>query len=289
MNRFVLFVLCLSLLSCEKDIDFALNDTPQTLVVEGSIENGKAPIIALNSSFSYYSEINPLVLVNSFVHGANVTIVSENKTYQLHEDSIPLFFGYYLYNYTIDKDSLVGKINTKYQLNISANGKNYQATTEIPGVNIFPDSIFFKPTKFDPDTNNRLMYVRAKDPAGLGNYIRYFTKTNDQPFYPGPNSVFTDEIIDGTTYTVQLEKGRNTSAVAGNDTAMFFKRGDTVLLRISNINKSTYNFWNTWEFARQSIGNPFSQPNKVLGNISNGALGAFCGYASWNSDTLFVK
>jgi hypothetical protein len=34
------------------------------------------------------------------------------------------------------------------------------------------------------------------------------------------------------------------------------------------------------EFAYQSIGNPFASPNKVLGNISNGGLGAFCGYAS---------
>jgi hypothetical protein len=35
------------------------------------------------------------------------------------------------------------------------------------------------------------------------------------------------------------------------------------------------------EFAYQSIGNPFASPNKVLGNISNGALGAFTGYAAF--------
>jgi hypothetical protein len=35
------------------------------------------------------------------------------------------------------------------------------------------------------------------------------------------------------------------------------------------------------EFAYQSIGNPFASPNKVLGNVSNGALGAFCGYAAF--------
>jgi hypothetical protein len=34
------------------------------------------------------------------------------------------------------------------------------------------------------------------------------------------------------------------------------------------------------EYNYQSIGNPFSSPTKVLGNISNGALGYFGGYAA---------
>jgi len=34
------------------------------------------------------------------------------------------------------------------------------------------------------------------------------------------------------------------------------------------------------EFSYSSIGNPFSSPTKVLGNISDGALGYFGGYAS---------
>ena len=55
---------------------------------------------------------------------------------------------------------------------------------------------------------------------------------------------------------------------------------DTVTLKLSNIDRTTYQFWLTMEFAYQSIGNPFASPNKVIGNISNGALGAFCGYAS---------
>ncbi|MEO6289933.1 MAG: DUF4249 family protein, partial [Ginsengibacter sp.] len=60
----------------------------------------------------------------------------------------------------------------------------------------------------------------------------------------------------------------------------FFHRGDTVALKLSNIDRVTYHFWLTMEFAYQSIGNPFASPNKVLGNITNGGLGAFCGYAS---------
>ena len=122
--------------------------------------------------------------------------------------------------------------------------------------------------------------LRAFDPPGLGNYVRYFTKTNSEPFFPGGNSVFDDQVIDGTSYEVQLPKGFDKNDPPKMD-SNFFKRGDTVALKFCNIDKASYDFWSTWEFAFQSIGNPFAQPNKVVGNISNGALGVFCGYAAW--------
>ena len=61
--------------------------------------------------------------------------------------------------------------------------------------------------------------------------------------------------------------------------------GDTVTFKFCNIDKATYTFWSSWEFAYQSIGNPFAQPNKVVGNISNGALGAFSRVCSVVSHT----
>ena len=121
---------------------------------------------------------------------------------------------------------------------------------------------------------------RVIDPPGLGNYVRYYTKKNSELFLPGFNSVFNDEVVDGTTYSGQVDPGvdRNNTLPTGDD--RYFSRGDTISFKLSNIDKATYTFWNTWEFNQQSIGNPFSQPGKVVGNISNGALGAFCGYAS---------
>ena len=79
---------------------------------------------------------------------------------------------------------------------------------------------------------------------------------------------------------MQVDPGvDNNSPVGLSDN--FFNEGDTVTLKVCDIDKATYTFWSTWEFARQSLGNPFSQPGKVVGNISNGALGVFCGYAAW--------
>jgi len=284
MNRLIFVLFTLFLLSCEKDINFDLKDAPDVLVVDAEIENDKVPTVILTKSYSFFSQIDPQLLAASFVHNADVYISNGVLTHKLKEYSYPLVPGYSAYVYSVDSSSMgtafLGAFNTNYTLRIVSEGKEYNSSVKIPALATFPDSIYFKQAPFIDDTTKRNMYVKAHDPTGLGNYVRYFTKRNSNPFWPGQASVFSDEVIDGTTYDVSFPQGidRNDPPKADSN---FYSRGDTVTLKFCNIDKSTYTFWSTWEFAYQSIGNPFSQPNKVLGNISNGALGVFCGYAAW--------
>lgn len=270
--------------SCEKNIDFNLKNADDVLVVDGQIENGVAPTVVLTQSLDYFSSISPQLLLNSFVHNADVTISNGTLTHKLKEYTLPLTGGYKAYYYSIDSANLatafVGAFNQQYTLTIKTAGKEYQAITRIPQLTKYPDSLWFKKAPMNPDSNTRILMSRTTDPAGLGNYIRYFTKKNRENFLPGSNSVFDDAVIDGTTYEIQVDPGIDRNRNISSD-SNYFKKGDTVTVKLCNIDKATYTFWSTWEFAQQSIGNPFSQPNKVLGNISNGALGAFCGYAAW--------
>jgi hypothetical protein len=91
--------------------------------------------------------------------------------------------------------------------------------------------------------------------------------------------VFDDQVIDGTTYTFPVDRGMNKNFDIKED-AVFFNRGDTVILKLCDIDRVNFDFWRTFEFSFQSVGNPFSSPVKVLGNVSNGALGYFGGYAA---------
>lgn len=285
MKRLILLpVFCVLFFSCEKNIDFKLNSTEPVLVVDAQIENGIAPTVALSKSLDFFSTISPQILSNSFVHNAEVTMSNGTLTHTFKEYSIPLGNGYSIYYYSIDSASLatafIGEFAKQYTLTIKAEGKTYTANTTIPALTKVFDSLWTKPPPPDVDTSKRILMVRVIDPPGLGNYVRYFTKRNSERFLPGFNSVFNDEVVDGTTYQGIVEPGvdRNNTIPTGDD--RFFARGDTISFKLSNIDKASYTFWNTWEFNQQSIGNPFSQPGKVIGNISNGALGAFCGYAS---------
>jgi len=284
MKTWMLLIVSITFFSCEKNIDFDLKYAEPVLVVDAQVENGLAPVVALNSSLSFFSTISAEILSNSFVHNADVSMSNGTLTHKFKEYTVPVGNGYFISYYSIDSSNLatsfVGEFNKQYSLTIKVNGQVFTAKTTIPPLTKVFDSLWVKAPPPNVDTSKRVLMVRAIDPPGYGNYVRYYTKKNSGLFLPGFNSVFNDEIVDGTTYQGQVDQGvdRNLPAPTGDE--KFFARGDTISFKLSNIDKGSFTFWNTWEFNQQSIGNPFSQPGKVIGNISNGALGAFCGYAS---------
>lgn len=274
--------LCFFLTGCEKDISVKLVEEKPKLVVEATIENGQPPLVFLSQSLDYFSQISPLILAQSMVHNAGVFLSNGSKTHRLKEYTASLGGGYSLSYYSIDSGNLatafVGELHTKYDLRIVANGSEYTATTTIPGLTRRIDSIWWKKAPPQADSNDVIITVRATDPPGFGDYIRYFTKRNQEPFFPPQTSAFDDLFIDGTTYELPLERGVDRNRKVREEDR-FFKRGDTVTLKLCNIDKATYDFWRTMEFSYQSVGNPFSTPVKVAGNISGRALGYFGGYA----------
>jgi hypothetical protein len=281
--KWMMALFCLTcLFSCEKNIDFKLKVVPDVLVVDASIENGQPPIVILSKSFDYFSKISSQTLDTLFVHDADVSISNGTLTQKLREYSFDST-GFRTYFYSIDSSnipgSFIGEFNTTYTLKVMVAGKEYLSATTIPALNKKIDSLWWKPAPFATDTSEVIAMVRATDPRGLGNYIRYYTKVNNGVFLPGMQSVYDDQLIDGTTYDLKLDPGVDRNNPVSYD-KNFFHRGDSVILKLSNIDRTTYQFWLTMEFAYQSIGNPFASPNKVIGNVSNGALGAFCGYAS---------
>jgi hypothetical protein len=282
MKKWMLVFGIVALYSCEKNIDFNLKESAPVLTVDAEIENGRAPRVVLTKSFSYYQKIDASLLSTSFVRNAEVYISNGTLTHKLREYPYPIIPGVNAYYYSLDTASLstafLGELNKTYTLRIVAEGKEYNAVTSIPAQVNFPDSLWFKRAPQNPDTLKRVMVMRATDPPGRGNNVRYFTKRNSEPFLPGEN-VFDDQVIDGTTYEIQLPQGIDRNNRASEDSS-FYVKADTVTLKFCAIDKASYTFWNTWEFAYQSIGNPFAQPNKVIGNISNGALGIFVGYGA---------
>jgi hypothetical protein len=277
-------LLCLVLFGCEKDVDFDLDDAGPKLVVEGTIEAGQPPVVILTRSLSYFSTITPEQLTGSFVHQAEVTISNGSLSHRLKEYAVPLTPTVSLYYYSIDSSSLstafTGQVNTNYSLSIVSGGQTYTAVTRIPDTTKRIDSVWWKlPPGNSTDTSRVIVMVKATDRPGYGDYVRYYTSKNAEPFFPGLNSVFDDLFIDGTTYELQVEPGWDRNLDREEDD-LFFHKGDTVTLKLSAIDRATYDFWRTMEFSYASVGNPFSTPVKVLSNIRGNALGYFGGYAS---------
>lgn len=282
MKYLFLIIATLILLSCEKGVTFGLDESEPKLVVEATIETNQPPFVVLSKSQNFFAQITPALLAASFVRNAEVYVSNGILTHRLREYATPLSNGYTFYFYSIDSSNLstafVGQTNTQYSLRIVADGKEYTAATKIPVITRRIDSLFSKPAPGSNDPNKAVVMVKATDKQGFGDYIRYFTKRNKEDFYPAFTSVFDDQIIDGTTYELEVERGVDRTKDVPDDYTLF-EKGDTVTLKLCQIDKATFDFWRTMEFSYANIGNPFGSPTKVLSNISNGALGYFGGYA----------
>ncbi|MDB5191952.1 MAG: hypothetical protein JWQ96_1515 [Segetibacter sp.] len=293
MKKLLLLLTPFALFSCEKAIDITPASLKPLLVVDGTIEDGQPPNIVLANSINYFSTIDARLLTGSFVQDAVVTLTDGRKTEKLKAYKTPIGGGYNLVHYSSDSSNLanaiVGKQGSIYTLTIEHNGDKYEARTSIPVLTKTIDSLWWIKSPSIVDTLEVLLMSRVKDPAGYGNYVRYFSKVNRSRYFAPFNSVYDDQVIDGKTYEVQVEHGvdRNQGLPSGEND--YFKRGDTVTVKLTNIDKATYDFWRTVEFGYQSVGNPFASPTKVLGNVSNGALGAFCCYSVQYKSLIIPK
>lgn len=280
-NIFIIVTL-LVFASCTKVIDVNIPDPDPKIVVEGFIENGQTPYVLLTRNSPYYDTINANSLQGYFVSGAHVKMFDGTDTINFQEltyDTAGVTASIYI---ALGATGVVGKT---YQLFVDADGQHLHATTSI--INPLPlDSVWYVPEPNEPDSLVRLM-VRYSDPPALGDHVRYFTKQNSQPFYPGYNSVFDDALINGTTFDFPLDRGvdRNNDSTFTN--YGLFTKGDTVIVKWCAIDKAHYNFWHTLEFELESTGNPFASPVKVQSNVENG-LGIWGGYSS-SFDTLIIQ
>ncbi|HMO32179.1 MAG TPA: DUF4249 domain-containing protein [Lacibacter sp.] len=294
MRKFSTLVLLWLLFSgCEKVIDFELKEAAAVLSVDARIETDRDPVVVLTSSLNYFSTISAGEVASSIIRNAEVILEEGSRSHRLRriDQTLPggLAFSFYTTDDASPSTRIVGEEGKTYRLLIRWEGREYRAVTTIPLLTKTIDSLWWVRPPNDPDTSTRaLLRGRVTDPPGFGNYIRYFTRVNSGPFLPGFNSVFDDQFVNNSTIVVDIDRGVDRNNPGSFEDYGFFRRGDTVTVQFSNIDKATFDFWRTVEFNYQSIGNPFSSPPKILGNISNGALGYFGGYANQFS-TLVIR
>lgn len=285
----IAFIIIVTMLfiSCEKEVDINLNSGEPKLVVEGGIENNLPPIVILTRSIGYFADIDLNTVQNSYVHGAKITVSDGTKTIPLIEYTIDTGTnGNKFTFYTIDTSQqlMLGQIEHYYTLKIELDDQVYEATTKIPNPTPLDSIIPFFPqsnadiANISPDA--RVLKVYFRDPDTAGNYIRYYTKKNSEPYYAGLASVYSDEFINGTPFTTEFPIGEPRYTTKGFDSLGLAYVGDTVTFRWSAIDKGSYDFWSQYEYALGTLGSPFASPIRVKSNVSNGALGVWAGYGS---------
>lgn len=312
-NRFrligIVIVAAVITLSCRKEIDGNLPIGETELVVDANIETNTPPIVLLTKTSAVFGGLDLNDLGSFFEHDATVWVkdLTSGDSIQLSEfcmndlpfndtvkadlmkgfgfiptDSmelpnvcvytVPDIVTYYL----TGTCSFYGKELHEYSLTIDA-GKFYaEGKTSIPK-SLPPDSLSYIPHPNPEHDSLVTVQVHASVPGDLGNFVRYWTKRNNEPFYtPRSQSVWDDKLFAGLDVALPLERGQPSNQKRETSYGYFWK-GDTVTLKWGNIDYKTYNFFLTLE--NDGTGSPFSAQVKVESNVS-GAIGVFAGYST---------
>lgn len=303
--------------ACTKEIQIDIPESSQQVVVEGTIENNMPPIIILTKSASFFGNVDLNNLGTYFLHGAQVKVTADDgQQSQLVElclqdlnlptdqqavilsalgfsnvDStqVPAICVYTvpdIANYFLSGTcSFMGKERTAYALDIISPGiqtpedsVHVTSTTYIPTA-IGLDSLAVRDHP-NPDYRDSMaaLYAYVTVPDTFGNFLRYKTKRNHEPYYsPLGGSVYDDRLFVGLTLGLPLERGQAPHSDFDFNTDSYFWRGDTVTVKWSNIDSKTYDFYFTLE--NDGGDSPFSSPVKIKTNINNG-IGVWAGYAT---------
>lgn len=296
----------LLVVSCTKNITVDLPQPESQVVVEGIIENDVPPYVLLTQNAPYFGDIDLNDLESYFVHGAMMKVTTDDDSVMLVEYcvqdfpeavqrelaqaigfsfddssdvpnvcmySVPNIINYYLYD---DTSVFMGKVGKKYDLTIDVMGEQLTASTTIPG--LLPIGLSLRPHD-DPDADSLMtVLITFDDPDTSGNFMRYFTKRNDESFYPPlSSSAFDDNLVSGGVVTLPLERGQPKNSEIDFDVYGYFWKGDTVTIKFAGIDKAHYDFWHTIE--SDGGDSPFSAPVQIKSNI-NGGLGVWGGYGA---------
>lgn len=298
LRNWLILIFLPLLVACEENLTIDIPEGEEQLVVEGHIEQGAPPVVVLTRSMPVFAGFSPADIEASFVHGAQVVVSSGGRSYTLEEVPAAAFWpelrrvvseqyaipkqqltngsNFIFYVYT--SRELLGEVGNSYQLRISHEGRLLTSSTTIPNLNPL-EGLFLQPHP-DPGQDSLFtLFYRYRDPDTLGNSVRYFTKRNSEPFYPGYfTSVFNDELINGVqNLSYPLDRGEPRGHDVDLTTYSYFGKGDTVTVRWAAIDLAHYRFWYTLENERNNNGSPIGSPNTTRSNI-NGGLGVWGGY-----------
>ncbi len=246
-----LALIIMVLVSCEKDVTVEIPESEPQIVVEGYIESGEHPILVLSRTLPFFGTINTTVVSLQTIQGAVVII--DNGTITDTLDQVP---GFGVYTTT----RITGEEFKTYRLRVEVEGKVLTASTYIPAA-IALDSVWFEVS----GTRDSLGFAWAhlNDPDTLGNNYRWFAQRINKYTYGddigrmkdsiliAPNgSVFEDKFINGQSFDLGYQRGSTPNSQKEddlNDERFFYKRGDTILVKFSTLDRAHFEFWRTEE------------------------------------------
>lgn len=293
-----LILMIVSFSACEEEINVDVPNSETNMVMEGRVENGVRPFLILTRDQSYFSEISSARLASLFIDSADVWLTNVDDTVEMQPinlsdvpddidapagNNLPIDLSSVDENVSLTvyvplSDKIRGIPNNSYKVHAETDNFKASATTRLPPKAQL-DSVFY--TELDDPTQDSLVRVSISvdDPKGTPKFYRYFTKRNAEPFYaPLFGSVADDGAVDGEEFNFPINRAYGRINRDGQTITPYFKRGDTVTVKLCAIEEEIFNFWSSLEDDLRNQGSPFGSATVIQSNV-DGGLGVFAGYS----------
>ncbi len=269
MNKlFFVGLICLTLVSCEKEIQIDLNSAEPKLVVEAYLSDQSDTATVILTRTVNFSD------PSSYPAVTDATVIikdSEGNAWNCTQ-STP---GNY------QNTNLRGKIGQKYVLTITtADGQEYTAESTLPAP-VTLDKIDFRELAFGPpggggnDSTSFALIPRYFDPSDTQNNYRFIQTVNaerDLSIQVRNDNIFDGKVNEQPLFSVDVE----------------IYSGDIVTLEMMCIDKGAYDyFFSLSQYLSSNGPNSAGVPANPVSNISNGALGYFSAF-SFQKKTVVV-
>lgn len=273
-------VLAISLLfiSCEPDPNIALPSIKKQLVVDGWIENNNYAYVILTYNTGYFSDVDSASFRGLVASRAKVTVSDGQKTEILTLVKDTNYFPPRIYR----GNEIVGEVGKTYTLIV---------IDEIDTITNKYDTIVAQTTIKKPVELDRVWFSQTTDSSGIlkgilndnpneDNYYRIFTKIKgeNKRYIPALIPSYEDSYFNGQKFTFYVNKGPESYMKPYDD--IEYSIGDSILLRVTSIEKKSYNFWITYDQEILNSGNPFAANFQTVSGNIKGGLGIWCGYGA---------
>lgn len=274
MNKKALFFLLIvtAFFACEKEPLTNREGYMPKFVVEGWIEEGGYPFVMLSHNLPFFTAVDSAQLSEVVIRWAKVSVSDGTNTEILTGMKDNRYFPPYGYK----GSEIKGEAGKTYTLKIEYAGNILTAETSIPKKAKL-DSIWFTPKE---EGLEQQLNVKFSDDGNETNFYRLFTRTQaDDVFYPTLLSVQTDKYFNGKQFSLQVNRGPKNNLKLTNKA--FFNTGDTVFVKFSEIPKTGFEFWSSFNDEILNSSNPLiGSTGKIRHNIQGPAIGIWCGYNS---------
>ena len=260
MKKALLILLVMALAACSRDGA----DVPEKLVVEGWIEEGRAPVVYVTTSLVPKEEPESLEDIGSHVvRWARVAISDGEEEVILTGTASKRFYPPYAYT----TSKMVGKVGKTYRLTVEYSGVHAEASAVVP-----PSRELSSIEAVKQPSGRYLIRAAFPETEGCSRFFHRIEKV-DSTFIPSPLAY-----SDGSVRETIIRPGK--SIGRADDHAGGFASGERVQVKFCTMDKGMYNFWQAFEEQAYLADVPvFTLDGNIPGNVSGDrVIGYFAGY-----------